>query len=140
MHRCYSYVGHQGGEQPVSLGYGCLFQGTVAHELLHVIGFYHEHSRPDRDDYVIIYPDNVMPEYLSSFRKLATDETRLLTPFDYDSISMYGSSAFARSPRLTTMVAKNRRRLLDIYNKPGLTKSDATRINILYNCTIKRRP
>ncbi len=33
--------------------------GTVQHEMLHALGFYHEHSSTERDDYVIISWDNI---------------------------------------------------------------------------------
>ncbi|XP_077490804.1 zinc metalloproteinase nas-6-like [Amblyomma americanum] len=59
---CYSYVGYQGmGEQVVSLGKGCLYLGTALHELLHAAGFHHEHTRYDRDDYLKINMENVIP-------------------------------------------------------------------------------
>ena len=32
---------------------------------MHVIGFEHEHQRPDRDQYVTIYNDNVQPGILN---------------------------------------------------------------------------
>lgn len=46
-------------EQWLSLTWGCFFQSTIVHELLHTIGFWHEQSRPDRDNYVDINWSNV---------------------------------------------------------------------------------
>jgi len=45
--------------QPVSIGSGCANTGTVIHELLHVVGFFHTSSRPDRDSYVIVNTANI---------------------------------------------------------------------------------
>jgi len=62
---CYSYIGKitnlrgSNGFQPVSIGNGCGFKGTVEHEFLHALGFFHEQSRPDRDDHVKIQLENL---------------------------------------------------------------------------------
>lgn len=34
---------------------------TLLHELGHTIGLYHEHMRPDRDEYVEIFTANIIP-------------------------------------------------------------------------------
>ncbi|XP_054922942.2 astacin-like metalloprotease toxin 4 [Dermacentor andersoni] len=134
-HRCFSYLGRSGGQQPLSLGRGCLDHGTVTHELLHAVGFFHEHSRPDRDNYIDIFPENILEEFLPVFRKVKPSQIRLLTEFDYDSIMLYGSDSFSKGPGLPSMLAKNGTRLTDVYEKTGLSRLDVIRINTLYNCT-----
>uniref|UniRef100_A0A8C3PMT5 Metalloendopeptidase n=1 Tax=Calidris pygmaea TaxID=425635 RepID=A0A8C3PMT5_9CHAR len=59
---CCSYVGRRGGgPQAISIGKNCDKFGIVVHELGHVIGFWHEHTRPDRDDHVSIIRENIQP-------------------------------------------------------------------------------
>ena len=52
IHRCYASIGRDPDfpEGLISLGDGCYYQGTVVHELMHVVGYYHEHNRHDRDE------------------------------------------------------------------------------------------
>lgn len=43
----------------MSIGERCDNKAIVEHELLHALGFYHEQSRADRDDYVKIWWDQI---------------------------------------------------------------------------------
>lgn len=47
----------------VSLAPTCLQKGPgiVLHELMHVLGFWHEHSRADRDRYIRINWNEILP-------------------------------------------------------------------------------
>lgn len=54
-------MGRRGGGQVVSLmRNGCVFLGTIQHELLHALGFNHEQTRSDRDTHVRILLQNVI--------------------------------------------------------------------------------
>ena len=54
--------------QSVSLVEGCLYHGIVQHEIMHALGFFHEQSRTDRNDYVIINIENVKEGYEHNFK------------------------------------------------------------------------
>ena len=46
----------KGGEQHLYMNSGCFADGLLmpVHELLHTLGFVHEHTRPDRDRFVVV--------------------------------------------------------------------------------------
>lgn len=94
QYRCASYVGRLfflRRPQGVSLGPGCVRISTVVHELGHVLGFYHEHNRPDRDDYINIRP-NLSPGLSSQLERLSPSESNSLgLGYDHASIMHYSS-------------------------------------------------
>lgn len=85
---CYSFVGRTGGRQVVNIN-DCGV-GGVLHELCHVAGLFHEHTRSDRDTYVILYPENMNSGSAVDFARI--DSTALdYGPYDYGSIMHYGT-------------------------------------------------
>jgi len=134
--RCCSYVGRVWfGIQPqgVSLGRSCFSFHSVVHEIGHVIGFWHEQSRPDRDEHVEIIPNNIVQGYESNFRKVPSELIDSQgVAYDYNSIMHYNSNFFSRHPSLDTL------RALDPSIPVGMARVlsplDIEQTNRLYSC------
>jgi len=140
---CSSQVGMVGGVQDVNLNKtGCLpYTSTIAHELLHAIGFDHEHNRNDRDGYITIYLNNVIktPKDMSTnFVKRTKGILYKDVPFDYNSVMIYGETAFSvdvNNKSKRTMVDKNGKiELTNPDRKPGLSPSDVKQVKYFYGC------
>lgn len=133
---CWSYVGRIGTRQSLSLEKpGCMKMGTVLHELMHSLGFHHEQSRPDRDQYVKFFPQNVKPRIHDAFGKLNKHEMKLLgEKYDAFSVLHYDSFAFSKNSSSPTLLLKNGKKI-----PPAKTanRNDIRKINKLYNCTQK---
>nr|XP_054763026.1 zinc metalloproteinase nas-13-like [Lytechinus pictus] len=135
---CYSLVGRVGGQQQVSLGVGCTtILGTIIHELMHAIGFHHEQTRTDRDDFVYIYFRNIISGLEYNFDKYEqTSIDHLGTPYDYFSVMHYSMYAFSRTPQVDpTIVARDTRYRLDY--RTDFSENDIRKINIYYECPSK---
>lgn len=65
MKGCFAFVGFRKKRQIINLsnkhevGKGCFRFGSIIHEMLHTIGFYHTHARSDRDNYIDIKWENI---------------------------------------------------------------------------------
>ncbi|GBM34499.1 hypothetical protein AVEN_75095-1, partial [Araneus ventricosus] len=70
-----------------------------------------------------------------AFRKLLPEQHRRFTPFDYDSVMLYGEKSFSKNWDVKSMTAKDGRFLPE--DKPGMSKYDIERLNILYQCPRK---
>jgi hypothetical protein len=125
---CSSNVGRIGGRQYVNLASGCSTGNTI-HELLHALGMFHEHTRCDRDTYVIINTANIQSGYSNNFTKQCTNASDYST-YAEGSIMHYGALAFS-SNGLPTIVS---RRGLDsqMGQRSGMNSTDISTINTLY--------
>ncbi|KAM9494102.1 hatching enzyme 1.2-like [Clarias gariepinus] len=131
LNGCYSSVGKTGGAQVVSLSrFGCVYYGIVEHELNHALGFYHEHTRSDRDSYVQINWANIQSSMKSNFDLQNTNN--LNTAYDYSSIMHYAKTAFSANGLDTITPIPNK--AVNIGQRQELSTIDILRINKLYNC------
>ena len=128
---CLSYLGRTGGTQPIYISGLC---GTheILHELMHALGFVHEQSRPDRDQYVDIFWNQIQEKYQAQFAMVPEVfmQSYFGSPFDAGSIMMYSSHAFGVSPEAVTLKLKNGQEVKQ--SAGGLSSSDMERVNRLY--------
>ncbi|OWF46035.1 Zinc metalloproteinase nas-33 [Mizuhopecten yessoensis] len=83
---------HSTLSQDLVLGKRCRTSIVFSHEILHAIGLFHEHARPDRDKYVEILLQNAVNTSLINFNRISSRAINTRgVDYDYLSIMHYGS-------------------------------------------------
>lgn len=98
-----------------------------------MIGFYHEHSRPDRNEYIEVKYDNVDPSFRNEFGRYVQGATNLLGyGYDHASIMHYAKDDFSVNGN-DTIVSKDP--TVPIGGAWELSPLDILKTNKLYNCS-----
>lgn len=128
-----SPIGMQDNGNTIELGED-MIKGYVLHEIMHSLGFLHEHSRSDRDSWVNIYWDNIIEGDEIQFYKYT--DTGLqgydVGDFDYNSVMIYGSISFSKNSGYTITRKNNPS---DGYISPfssNLSSGDQTGLKFVY--------
>lgn len=124
---------------------------------MHAVGFWHEQSRTDRDNYVTVLWKNIIPGMEYNFNKYNWNMIQTLgVPYDTSTVRIsatytktnkyfkcsfsagsvmhYTRLSFSKDGRSPTIVPKNPN--VDfIGQRTGFSKSDLMKINRLYKCT-----
>lgn len=97
-----------------------------------MIGLYHEHNRPDRDEHIEILTENIQQGLESAFDKIAPGRSNLLGyGYDYASIMHYSEYAFSGNNQ-KTIRAKDP--TIPFGNAEELSPLDICKVIELYNC------
>ena len=125
--QCEAIIGRAGGQQEIAGSVDCSI-GTLLHEMGHVVGFWHEQARSDRDTYVTVKYNNIIKGSRSNFDQVL-DSAQLLTLYDYASIMHYTPFAFSRNggPALESIPPG-----IPLSNLVGYTASDIDGVHRLY--------
>jgi len=147
---CWSMLGMTGsdgnGRQDLSLGYGCVTQGTVQHEFLHALGFTHEQNRSDRDDYIEINWNKIPNGWEGQFQKIPEKYFDSLgEKYDIHSVMQYSgymNGQCVMSHKYTGQCINDPRNILDRMSTTDVLQlatlySEFCEVPIKYKCPTK---
>nr|XP_040574974.1 low choriolytic enzyme-like isoform X2 [Lepeophtheirus salmonis] len=146
--------------QRTSGGRTCMIMGIAAHEMLHILGFAHEQTRPDRDQFVQIFWSRIKRNYISNYFRAIDINATDIPPvcdststqasfdncysgykartfglsYDYGSIMHYGLNYFTSTGQDTMGILKTVPVGAVIGNRNGMTKLDALKVQARYDC------
>ncbi|XP_040920632.1 high choriolytic enzyme 1-like [Toxotes jaculatrix] len=125
---CASFVGCRGGAQTLYYARSCSV-GNLCHEIIHALGLHHEHTRKDRDQYITVQWQNIMPGRQKNFNKKRGNTLNL--PYDLNSIMHYGQYFFSQDGSPTVLSKQGK---VQMGQRTHLSQLDIQRLNRLYHC------
>jgi len=147
---CSSEVGRRGGEQVINLNRQCFEDGliTTVHQLLHTLGFVHEQSRPDRDEFIRINQDNILPRNMKNFEKRPFGDSFFFevgsvnyhhTPYDILSVLHSGPADYSKNGQETISFIRGLPDETWPEQEPEdpMSVIDKVEVTIAYGCTDK---
>jgi len=106
---------------------------VILHELGHVLGLIHEHQRPDRDEYVEIYPENMIVNFEHNFELFDNplyEEESL--PYNYNSIMHYTSFNGSKNGNPVIITTNEDLPYIIHWNKKRPADIDYAKVNLIY--------
>lgn len=136
-----SALGMQGGRQIINI-FNWNSQFIMAHELGHCLGLRHEHTRPNRDDFITINTSNIQSDFRDQFDRKSDAGEYWKHDYDFDSVMHYDQCAFSIdcaagstcscSNTVITVLSPNQQWQSLIGQRTHLSTVDSLTISFLY--------
>lgn len=145
--QCESIVGYaRKAGQILNLGKNCKDFGGALHELMHVLGFFHQHQAPGSEKFISVERKNLRKEHLWAYEVYSDKDVTDLgfKKYDYSSITHYGS--FENTINKERVITVNEKKAGEgvgaghLGQRIGLSSSDKAKLNTLFDCPISEYP
>lgn len=121
----------EGGQQLNVNSPKCVKKGIVMHEMLHAVGFAHQQSASNRDEYVKILWENISEGHEHNFNKYNDSVvTDFGYSYDYQSLMHYSAKAFSKNTKDTI---EARKPMKTLGQRKGFTDIDISKVNKMYS-------
>lgn len=135
---CWSSVGMEGGAQVLNLQLPhCIRYGTIRHELMHAIGFEHQQSSSNRDQFLKINWENIADKKKHNFVKYPASRVQNFgLDYDYNSIMHYSGVAFSKNGQPTMEPRKDG---VTLVRKHNFSEGDLIKLENMYKEECEKR-
>ncbi|KAL7741427.1 hypothetical protein ACLKA6_000755 [Drosophila palustris] len=136
---CFSYVGYRNRVQQLNLqnyplDTGCFRLGTIVHEFLHALGFYHQQSTWNRDEFVRIEAENILEGKENNFNKYDNETVdNYGEDYDYGSVMHYTAYAFSKNGEMTIVPLEEGAEEV-MGQRLRMSDADINKLNTMYKC------
>lgn len=129
-----SYVGMIGGAQNINISTSAGSGSSVAHEIMHALGFKHAHQHPDSKNIVKVNMDNIKPSFHKHYA--IYNNGTIVGPYDPESIMHYGQYSGDNGNGPTMELKEGATITLseggDVGHRENLSSGDIAAINKVY--------
>ena len=128
--------------QVINLGNGCNNKRIILHVIGHAIGFWHEQSRPDRNNFVKPIKENIciaQGKWYDFRRQNNRQVNYQRTSYDYGSIMHYSETAFNNCIGCSTLKIVNQQEYFkqgqpELGSTNKYSPTDIEQVNRMYSC------
>ena len=127
------------GSHSAFIGDHCSHESYIYFILLQILGLPAEHQRPDRDQYITVQWQNILPNFTDNF-KIYQSMPKVLLDQPYDAMSRLHYQNYYLSKNNEMTIAYNGNRDAVVGNALGPSVNDMFKISLLYCPTAPPNP